>query len=337
VGTRWAETIDDRRLMAYTAAAMYGAAAVDGCLEGFLPGDPPSALAPVLVVVLMTAGLLLYGPRLTRPALALLGPIGVGLVSYALSGQPGANDAAVLYALPVLWATVFFGRRGAFAILGCVATGHALALAALPPSSAYPGRWMDVMVSAVAIATVVLALEERNQILVERLAGEARTDPLTGLLNRRGFDERAALAIAHARRDMTPTALVAFDIDHFKAINDECGHEAGDRVLAGIGQLLRAEARAVDVIARRGGEEFAVLLPNSDDAGADAFAERVRSALARTEGAEGFSGPVQVSAGVVAGRDGEDLSELLQRADAALYEAKRTGRNRVVMFDAVGA
>jgi diguanylate cyclase (GGDEF)-like protein len=330
VGFRWTSTIDDRRLMAYTAAAMYGAAAFDGCVEGFLPGDPPFALAPVLVVVLMTAALLLYGPRLTRPVLALLGPIGVALVAYVLSGQPGANDAAVLYALPVLWTTLFFGRRGAVAIVGCVAIGHALTLAALPRTSAYPGRWMDVMVSVTAIAIVVVALERRNQVLVERLADEARTDPLTGLLNRRGFDERAALAMSHARREMTPTALVAFDIDHFKAINDEFGHEAGDRVLATIGALLRSEARAGDVLARRGGEEFAVLLPNSDEGNADAFAERVRSALAHTGDLA-----VQVSAGVVAGTDGEDLAELLGRADVALYEAKRAGRNRVVVFDGV--
>jgi diguanylate cyclase (GGDEF)-like protein len=331
----WTSTIDDRRLMAYTAAAMYGAAAFDGCVEGFLPGDPPFALMPVLIVVVVTAALLLYGPRLTRPALALLGPIGVALIAYVLSGQPGADDAAVLYALPVLWTTLFFGRRGAVAIVSCVAAGHALALVSLPPTSAYPGRWMDVMVSVTAIAVVVVALEQRNQVLVERLADEARTDPLTGLLNRRGFDERASLAIAHARRELRPTALVAFDIDHFKAINDECGHETGDRVLATIGALLRSEARTVDVLARRGGEEFAVLLPNSDEAGADAFAERVRSALSRTDGAGELPGPVRISAGVVAGTDGEDLPELLERADAALYEAKRAGRNRVVVFDGV--
>jgi len=317
--------------MAYTAAAMYGAAAFDGCIEGFLPGDPPFAIVPVLVVVIMTATLLLVGPRLPRWALALLGPLGVVLTSYAMAMQPGPMDTAVLYALPVLWTTLFFGRRGAVAIVACVAVGHAFAVMSQPPGGDYPGRWVDVMVMAIGIATVVSALERRNAELMRSLAGEARTDPLTGLLNRRGFDEQATLALAHARRDLMATALVAFDIDHFKAINDAWGHEAGDRVLARIGEVLRAEAREIDVIARRGGEEFAVLLPNTDEAGADAFAERVRSALA--DGAPVFgSGPVRISAGVAADGDSGDVRALLAAADVALYEAKRSGRDRVVVF-----
>lgn len=323
----------NRRIMAYTAAAMYGAAAIDGCIEGFLPGDPPFSLLPVIVVVIMTAALLTVGPRLPRRALAVLGPLGVALTSYALATSPGAGDGAVLYALPVLWTTMFFGRRGAIVIVGCVALGHAGTLLVLPASSAYPGRWVDVMVSATSIAAVVVSLEHRNELLVERLAGEARTDPLTGLLNRRGFDERASVAIAHARRDLTPMALVAFDIDHFKLINDAWGHEAGDRVLARIGELLRAEAREVDVLARRGGEEFAALLPDTDHVGADAFAARVRSALADGEDSAHLSAPVRVSAGIVADLGFDDVQQMLGRADAALYEAKRGGRDRVVVFD----
>src|SRR5665213_636559 len=90
--------------------------------------------------------------------------------------------------MPVLWTTLFYGRRGAAGILACVAVGHAVALLVLPSSSVYPGRWIDVMVSVSATAVVVLALEGRNQSLLDRLAAEARTDPLTGLLNRRGLE-----------------------------------------------------------------------------------------------------------------------------------------------------
>src|ERR1700727_545685 len=96
------ETRFNKRVMAYTAAAMYGAAAIDGCIEGFLPGDPPFSLLPVIVVVIMTVALLTVGPRLPRRALAVLGPLGVALTSYALATSPGAGDGAVLYALPVL-------------------------------------------------------------------------------------------------------------------------------------------------------------------------------------------------------------------------------------------
>jgi diguanylate cyclase (GGDEF)-like protein len=321
----------ERRTMAYTAAAMYGAAAIDGAIEGYLPGDPPSAMLPVYVVVGIFVTLVVAGPRLPRRVLALLGPLGVALTAYALGTTPHPADAAVLYALPVLWTTLFFGRRGAIAIVACVAVAHALALMALPDGIAYPGRWVDVMVSAISIAIVVEALERRNRQLVRRLVGEARTDELTGLLNRRGFDERVPAALGHSRREETPVALVAFDIDHFKAINDRFGHEAGDRVLMRIGEILRAEAREADVLARRGGEEFVALLPDSDGDGAGAFAQRIRDELEATP----FAGlpPVRVSAGIATHPAVPDIRQLLLRADAALYEAKRSGRDRVVVFE----
>jgi len=319
--------------MAYTAAAMYGAAAIDGAIEGYLPGDPPSAMLPVYVVIAMFAALVFVGPRLPRRVLALLGPLGVALIAYAIGTTPHPADAAVLYALPVLWTTLFFGRRGAVVIVACVAVAHALALMALPAGVAYPGRWVDVVVSAVSIAIVVEALERRNRRLVRRLVGEARTDELTGLLNRRGFDERVPVALGHSRREETPVALVAFDIDHFKAINDRFGHEAGDRVLARIGEILRSEGRDLDVLARRGGEEFVALLPDCDGDGASGFARRVRAELEATP----FWGlpVVRVSAGVAIHPAIPDIRQLLLRADAALYEAKRTGRDRVVVFDPV--
>jgi diguanylate cyclase (GGDEF)-like protein len=322
---------NNRRLMAYTAAAIYGAAAIDGCIEGFLPGDPPFSMLPVFVVLGIVVALLAVGPRLPRRVLALLGPLGVALTAYALATTPGPTDAAVLYALPVLWTTLFFGRRGAIVAIGCVGVAHATALLALPAAVSYPGRWVDVMVSVSGVALVVELLEHRNQVLLRRLAGEARTDALTGLLNRRGFDERAATALAHASRDATPIALVAFDIDHFKSVNDEWGHDAGDQVLARLGELLTSHARDVDVVARQGGEEFAALLPDSDRDGATAFAERIRSALASTR-FPGFP-TVRLSAGIAAEAGPADLRELLQRADAALYEAKRAGRDRVVVLD----
>jgi diguanylate cyclase (GGDEF)-like protein len=198
----------------------------------------------------------------------------------------------------------------------------------LPPSSVYPGRWLDVMVSVAASAIVVLALEGRNQALLGRLAAEARTDPLTGLLNRRGLEERAAVEIAHARRDNSPIALAGFDLDYFKRINDEWGHQTGDRVLVHLARLLMGEARDIDTVARVGGEEFVVLLPDTDLAGARAFTDRVRAGLAAAPAAELPS--IRVSAGIVASASPDELSTLLQRADSALYAAKRGGRDRTM-------
>ncbi len=319
----------NRRIMAYTAAAIYGIAGLDGAVEGLLPNDPPFAVLPVVVVFVMFALLVAIGPRLPRRALALLGPLGVVLIGYALATTPGPGDAAVMYALPVFWTTFFFGRRGAAAILACVAVGHAITLLAMPAADSYPGRWLDVMVSVCGVALVVLVLEHRNELLVERLAEEARTDPLTGLLNRRGFDEHAARELAHIGRDGSPIALATVDIDYFKQVNDEWGHLVGDRVLAHLAKVLARESRVIDVAARLGGEEFAVLMPGSDEAGAEAFIERVRAALARSRP---DVPAVRISAGIVAAAGSPDLPTMLEGADRALYAAKRGGRDRTVVL-----
>jgi diguanylate cyclase (GGDEF)-like protein len=324
-----ADIRSNRRIMAYTAAAIYGIAGLDGAIGGVLPDDPTFAVLPVIVVFVMFALLMAFGPRLPRSGLALLGPLGVVLIAYALITTPGPTDAAVLYALPVFWTTFFFGRRGAFWIIACVAVAHAVALLAMPAVDSYPGRWLDVMVSGCGVAGVVLVLEQRNELLVARLANEARTDPLTGLLNRRGFDEHAAREFAHVGRDGVPIALLTLDIDHFKQVNDAWGHIVGDRVLANLARILATETRGIDVAARLGGEEFAVLMPGSDAAGAAAFVERVRADL------EASAGPdlpaVRVSAGVVATTEPLDVQVMLESVDRALYAAKRGGRDRTVV------
>jgi diguanylate cyclase (GGDEF)-like protein len=230
---------------------------------------------------------------------------------------------------PVLWTTFFFGRRGAISIVAFTGVAHAITLLLLPAASSYPGRWVDVMVSVSIVAVVVLTLVRRNDLLLMQLADEARTDPLTGLLNRRGFEERSGLALAHARREGQPIAVVVFDIDYFKRINDDWGHEMGDRVLTRIGELLTAHARDIDVVARVGGEEFVVLLPGCSAAHAEGFAERVRGALT-AEGPAGLPS-IGVSAGILAAATPSTIAAMLQGADLALYEAKRAGRNRIVI------
>jgi len=184
-----------------------------------------------------------------------------------------------------------------------------------------------VAVSAAAATITVLA--RRNADLA-RLAGEARTDTLTGLLNRRGFEERAAVELAHARREGRPIAVASFDIDHFKRVNDEWGHEAGDRVLARVGSVLAAHSREVDVVARIGGDEFLALLPAATSAEADAFTQRVQHALATLDPAA--LPAVGVSAGVAAASAPAGVQELLAQSDTALYAAKRAGRGHTRIF-----
>jgi diguanylate cyclase (GGDEF)-like protein len=319
----------NRRLMVYTAAALYSAAVLIDLIEGFLRGGPNFSLVPGLIALAIVPVLLAVGPRLPRSALAPLGPIGVALIAAALATVPGAGDGAVLYMWPVLWTVFFFGLPGAISIVACIGVAHGLVLGSLSSRSGYVDRWVDVMVSVSVVAAVVLMLTRRNDELLARLAGEARTDTLTGLLNRRGFEERASVELAHARREGHAIAVVSFDVDYFKRVNDEWGHEMGDRVLARLGAVLNSQSRDVDVVARIGGEEFVVLLPGTDSADADAFTQRIRRALAAADASE--LPTVRVSAGVASAIAPENVEPLLHRADSALYAAKRAGRDRTVI------
>jgi diguanylate cyclase (GGDEF)-like protein/PAS domain S-box-containing protein len=153
-------------------------------------------------------------------------------------------------------------------------------------------------------------------------------DTLTGLVNHRGFHERLREEIARSRRHNTPLSLAILDLDHFKQVNDTYGHPVGDRVLAEVGRRLRSLSRLGEHVARVGGEEFAWILPGTDDAGAYTAAERARRAIG-TEPFAGIGG-LTVSVGVCELGENADADELQRLADLALYEAKHEGRNIVV-------
>jgi diguanylate cyclase (GGDEF)-like protein len=162
------------------------------------------------------------------------------------------------------------------------------------------------------------------------LAKEASQDPLTGLLNRRGFFPMAVQLVFLAQRQQTTVGVMMMDIDQFKEVNDTHGHLQGDRVLQNIGRIIQAKIRKADLGGRYGGEEFIVLMPDTDERAVVAIAERIRGAVAaaRPEGIE-----VTLSIGVAAGKIDADadreLQRLISRADANLYRAKEKGRNFV--------
>jgi diguanylate cyclase (GGDEF)-like protein len=168
-----------------------------------------------------------------------------------------------------------------------------------------------------------------------QLAREASTDGLTGLANRRSFDERLTAELARARRYGRGLSLVLLDLDHFKRINDTYGHQAGDEVLIRFASLLLANAREGELVARIGGEEFAWLMPETDEEGAHNAAERARTALAE----ELFAGigTLTVSAGVRAVEDQGSAEELIRGADDALYWAKNSGRNTTFRYSSTVA
>ncbi len=199
-----------------------------------------------------------------------------------------------------------------------------------------------LLVAAPCLAIALRLVEQlgrtRARLLVEvdrRLVAEqqlrrlATTDDLTGLNNRRHFVERARDAIAVARRYGQWCSLAIIDIDRFKQVNDERGHQAGDRALVTLAAVLKANLRASDVAGRFGGDEFVALMPLTDPEAARAAAERMRRAVHEDAAATGLT----VSIGVASTRgERASLEELMARADQALYEAKRHGRDRVSAF-----
>ncbi len=319
---------EDRKLMADSAALMFAGAAALSLIEAAIPGGPHIAAVPGLGAFGFAVVLFFVGARLPLAALATLGPIGAALVALALSSGSRPGDGAVLYMLPVIWESYFFGRRGAILIVVWIGLVQALSLLSMPAGIADVDRWLDVFVSVSVVALVVVLLALRNRSLVARLEAEARVDKLTGLLNRRGFEERAEIALGWSRRERSSVGVASFDLDHFKAINDEFGHDAGDRVLVRMSDAFRAEMRDTDVLGRMGGEEFVALLPGGGIADARRFAERARTSLA-VAGDPGLP-PVTVSAGVTAAVAPRDLRAILAGADRALYTAKLRGRDQIV-------
>ncbi|MGH3050770.1 MAG: GGDEF domain-containing protein, partial [Gaiellaceae bacterium] len=148
--------------------------------------------------------------------------------------------------------------------------------------------------------------------------------------------EGAERELARARREQTAIGVAAIDLDHFKRVNDEFGHAAGDRVLVALADCLRANLRGTDLAARLGGEEFVALLPGADVEQTCEFTERVRAGLCRAAPGAGLP-PVTISAGVVAAREPVSIQLLLKRADTALYAAKSRGRDRTVAAAAPAA
>ncbi|WP_331374642.1 GGDEF domain-containing protein [Sinorhizobium chiapasense] len=170
--------------------------------------------------------------------------------------------------------------------------------------------------------------ERRHAARESRLSNEAKTDPLTGLLNRRSFQERYERQAQE--RNRTGSALLVVDLDHFKHVNDANGHDVGDIVLQSVGRLLSETVRQSDVVARIGGEEFVVFLPNTELGNARLLAERIRQ---NVQGAgvevDGRQIRVTTSVGGHWHHGIVDLAVALKQADVALYRAKESGRNRV--------
>jgi diguanylate cyclase (GGDEF)-like protein len=317
--------------MARFGALLFGGASAVTALGLVLPHQPEVdelGLVAVAVAAAVVASVLHFGnERLPSWTFPLVTAIGTVLVSLALlfngerHGGPAGGDE-MYYLWVVLYAAYFLPPLATGVQVGLVILAYALTLAAVDPGPIAVSRWLSVAGLVVGSAVVVRLLSGRITKLVSDLERMARTDSLTGLPNRFAFEERFQQEVKRANRTRRPFALLLADLDRLKEINDRLGHTAGDTALVMLGRLLPGELRGVDIAARVGGDEFAVLLPetNADEASkigariADVVRERARVGDSR----------LTISFGVSAfGRDGHTLDDLTRVADEALYTAKR--------------
>ncbi|HVW17765.1 MAG TPA: diguanylate cyclase [Solirubrobacteraceae bacterium] len=243
-----------------------------------------------------------------------------------------SSPFALLYVWVCFEAFCLFRGWTAVAHLALASAAYALALA-LTAADGDPvvARWVTATVVVSVVVALADTLRERRDRLIERLAAAARTDALTGLLNRRGFEQAMALELERAGRHADDVSVVIGDIDHFKVVNDRYGHERGDDALRAFGELLAAGIRAIDAVARIGGEEFALVLPGTGPEGAREIVERLRLRTRETLTAYGTGG-LSVSFGIASYPEhGDTADELVRHADQALYLAKRLGRGRTVV------
>lgn len=243
----------------------------------------------------------------------------------------GPASSWPLFALPIALAVPLGGARG-LAATGAVAA-MTVAIASGRPSA--DGAAMAIGVATFLGAGAAVGAGHRaHERDARRIASLSLTDRLTGVHNYAFFEDALPRECRRADRYALPLALIVLDLDRFKAFNDRHGHDAGNRLLAAVGDAIRANCRASDIAARFGGEEFALIVHGTPDEALEA-AERIRLAVAGVTVlvAGGERVGTTVSAGV-AGFEGpdDDASRLLDRADKALYHSKSAGRDRVSLF-----
>jgi diguanylate cyclase (GGDEF)-like protein len=291
-----------------------------------------------LMCAAWTGAVMMSTPGL-RAVLVLAGACMRAILAAAASARRGREAGAVPH---------YGGQRHQTRAPGRGWKSNARRITAGAAGEALINAWCELaagLLAACAVAMsplcVVLALclltPLRRSAAYARLADSARTDPKTGLLNYASWRHAAAVELARAARTQCPTCILMLDLDHFKAVNDRCGHLAGDQALGVVAGLLRAQLRQYDLAGRFGGEEFVVMLPQTGVTQALQIAQRLRSAVAEARvdtidvRASEVNLRVTISIGVAIA-ESADLDAILTAADSACYQAKMAGRNRVRLW-----
>lgn len=266
--------------------------------------------------------------RVPQWFVSMIGPLGILLIATSSMFTRTTTDGSeLLYLWPVLFSAYFLSWRNALLNVVLIALIYPpVAISILGTAGITPSVYM-VGTSIVALA-VTTSLRRQVGRAVASATREARTDKLTDLPNRRSWDDRLTGVVADQVQSGAPLCMLMIDLDLFKQLNDTHGHAAGDSALALVAGVLRTQTRQTDLLARIGGEEFAVALRDCALADGLRRAEQIRRAVESVSA--GWPTPLTVSIGVAAlHTDASTCEGLMARADAALYEAKRSGRNTV--------
>ena len=286
-----------------------------------------ASLAFGLALVALSAGFWLHPARVPASFLAAAAPIAVVITGTLNLASRDVSTGSQLFLLwPVLYAASFLDRRRNAAVVALVCVVEAVVMGSLEPTSRAVTDTTALALTYSLATVAVLTFRTRVERLVEALGAQAHEDSLTGLPNRRAFDEQLARLVALAARSGEPLSLLAVDVDLFKLVNDTHGHAAGDGVLKSVADALRRTGRGADLVARLGGDEFAMVLPGCTLADALDVAETLRGHVAATTARLGH--PVTVSVGVASVPPAPAApDDLMIAADRALYAAKLAGRD----------
>ena len=322
---------------ARVGAGIFASLALLLVILAVLPGaDAPAVVRFALPAACALAAVALHlnSDQLTPSTIYAAATLGTLVISanLLLSSDAASLSGELLYAWLALYAAYFFPIRQAIfqiALMGAVYVG---VLAETVPAREIAANWVVLVAVIVPVAILLRVVRGGVTQLVRSLAEAARTDALTQLKNRLALDQEVDEQLERARRDQRELSVVVGDLDHFKFVNDQLGHRAGDRALVRVARILASHGRAADTIARTGGEEFTLLLPGSSEHEAFLAAERMRSAVASEFAADPV--PITFSFGIATfPGHGGSADTVIESADQALYAAKALGRNRSIIFN----
>jgi diguanylate cyclase (GGDEF)-like protein len=327
----------DRLVMARSLGSLFVAGALVGLISLLLPHASDTKVLGIGAICALALG---FGvaltfergrmPRWAFPAACYVGTILIGLGLYF--SDRADSPYAFYFVLIAMFSAYFLSVRQLVLQIGFVAIVYPVIIGMLDATDEQPAqRWLLAIWTIIVVGAFIAILRQRMDALIGRLSDAASTDPLTRLFNRRGFRDVFDLELERSRRSGRPCALLMGDLDHFKRVNDVFGHPAGDERLRKFARLLNAGKRRIDAAARMGGEEFALLLPETDEHGAYVIAERLRHAVRDAFAPDQIA--LTVSFGVAAyPNHGATGDQLLQAADQALYVAKELGRDRTAIY-----